>query len=289
MKTHLLFLIPTLLICANAHAAVKCSQANLTRCLDSACAINISSNPAARCQYCGTSGAGTPPSEKKGMKSVSVGTSAKYNLTDKELKSAPTDPGERYAWATAQCIKKVPGCTSDDVSGTYDKLIEQSCTAAGVAAKLDKTLDTVSKKKTKSACKSDITACIVMDKHCSADYRQCAQDADFDKFFASCSVESVGCDDYVSEIRETLIAARDDAIANADTILNKIISAYQSARDKKISDIKSGCADNSARDACVETVCATNMPNKCGIGYESEKSAAFELCKFYDTACAIID
>ena len=223
------------------------------------------------------------------MKAVSVGASAKYNLTDKELKSAPTAPGERYAWATAQCIKKISGCTAEDVTDTYDKLIEQSCTAAGVAAKLDKTLDTVAKKKTKSACKSDITACVIMDKHCSADYRKCSNDEDFNNFFSTCSVETGGCDDYISEIRETLVAARDDAITNIETILNKIITAYQSARDKKISDIKSGCTDNSARDTCVETVCATNMPNKCGIGYESEKSAAFELCKFYDTACAIID
>ena len=128
-----------------------------------------------------------------------------------------------------------------------------------------------------------------MDKYCSADYRKCAENADFDKFFAACSVESAGCDDYISEIRDTLIAARDNAITNADAILDAIIAAYQSARDKQISDIKSGCTDNSARDACVDTVCATNMPNRCDIGYESEKSAAMELCKFYDTACATID
>ena len=289
MKTQILFLLSALLMCANANAAAKCSRANLTRCLDSACAINISSNPSARCQYCGTSSAGLPPSEKKGMRAVSVGASAKYNLTDKELKKAPTDPGERYAWATAQCIKKVAGCTTDDVSDTYDKLIEQSCTAAGVAAKLDKTLDTVAKKKTKSSCKSDITACLVADKYCTADYRKCAEDADFDKFFATCSVNATGCDDYVSEIRETLLSARDEAINNTATVLAKIVSAYQTARDKKISSIKSDCADNTARDACVETVCATNMPNKCGDGYESERSAASQLCAFYDTACNTLD
>lgn len=289
MKTQILFLLSAILLCTNAHAVAKCSRANLTRCLDSACAINISSNPSARCQYCGTSTAGTPPSEKKGMKSISVGASAKYNLTEKELKKAPDEPGERYAWATAQCIKKVAGCTTDDVSDVYDKLIEQSCTAAGVSAKLDKTLDKVAKKKTKAACKSDISACILADKACTADYRNCSENADFDKFFSNCSVEFNGCDDYLAEIRDTLIAARDDAIKNVDSVLNKIITAYKTARDSKLSNIKSGCVDNASRDACVEKVCAENMPNKCGDGYESEKASAIGLCKFYEIACATID
>ena len=119
-----LFLIPTILFIYDSHAATKCSTANLTRCLDSVCAINVSSNPAARCQYCGTSNAGTPPKSK--MRSVSAGASAKYNISEKELKKAPEDPGQRYAWATTQCIKKVAGCSADDVSEAYDKLIEQS-------------------------------------------------------------------------------------------------------------------------------------------------------------------
>ncbi len=289
MKAKLVFLISALLLCTNAHAVAKCSRANLTRCLDSVCAINVSSNRAARCQYCGTSSAGTPPSEKKGMKAVSAGASAKYNLTDKELKKAPTDPGERYAWATAQCIKKVAGCTAEDVTDAYDKLIEQSCTAAGVSAKLDKTLEQVAKKKTKSACKTDITACLVADKYCTADYRKCSENADFDKFFSTCSVNATGCDDYIAEIRETLIAARDEAIENTESVLAKIIAAYQVAREKQLTSIKSGCVDNTARDECVETVCARNMPNKCGDGYESEKASAIGLCKFYEIACATID
>ena len=85
-----------------AHAA--CSVADLTRCLDSVCAINVSSNPAARCQYCGTTDAGTPTNT---MRSVSVGTSAKYNLSAKELQKAPDAPSARYAWAIRQCIARV--------------------------------------------------------------------------------------------------------------------------------------------------------------------------------------
>ena len=79
-----------------------CSTANLIRCLDSACAINIGANPAARCQYCGSSSAGEPE-KSMAMKSVSAGSAAKYTISDKELKKAPDDPGERYVWATKKC------------------------------------------------------------------------------------------------------------------------------------------------------------------------------------------
>ncbi len=269
------------------NAATTCSRANLTRCLDSACAIGVSSNPSARCQYCGTSGAGTPP--KNVMKSISAGASAKYNISDKDLKKAPTEPGERYAWATAQCIKKVAGCTADDVSDTYDSLIEQSCKAAGVSAQLSQTLEQVAKKKTKSSCQSDITACLIADNRCMADFRNCTENADFDKFFSACGVNATGCDDHIATIRSELIADRDSAVKNTETLLAQIIASYQSARDKKMSSIKSGCTDNSARDECVATVCANNMNNNCGVGYESEKSMAIQLCKFYEIACATID
>ena len=87
MKQRILSSLLFISVCSGAFAATQqCSRANLTRCLDSVCAINISSNPAARCQYCGSVGAGTPPNTK--MKSVSVGASAKYNISDKELKKA---------------------------------------------------------------------------------------------------------------------------------------------------------------------------------------------------------
>ena len=192
-----------------SYAAPSCSHANLTRCLDSVCAINISSNPSARCQYCGTSGAGTPP--KNAMRSVSAGSSAKYNISDKELKKAPTDPGERYAWATSQCIAKVSNCTPDDVSEVYDKLIEQSCTAAGVSAQMKKLQSNIGKSKSKSTCESEITVCITDSKRCTSDYRKCEENSDFDKFFSVCSTEVSGCDEHVSEIRTELLASNPDA------------------------------------------------------------------------------
>ena len=288
MKSHIIFLLSTLFLATSAHAASRCSRANLTRCLDSACAINISSNPSARCQYCGTTSAGLPPS-KPAMRSVSAGASAKYNISDKELKKAPSDPSERYTWAIKQCLSKVSGCTPDDVTDTYDSLIEQSCKAAGVSAQLSKTLDQMAKKRTKSSCQGDIRACVIADNRCSADFRNCKENADFDKFFSACGVEATGCDEYISGIRSDLIAARDEAIDNADTLLAQIIASYQSAREKKLSSIKSGCADNSVRDKCIATVCANNMAHNCEAGYESETSMATQLCKFYEIACATID
>lgn len=283
-----LFLIPTILFIYDSHAATKCSTANLTRCLDSVCAINVSSNPAARCQYCGTSNAGTPPKSK--MRSVSAGASAKYNISEKELKKAPEDPGQRYAWATTQCIKKVAGCSADDVSEAYDKLIEQSCKAAGVSAQLNKTIKTTSKKKTEASCKTAIESCLITDSHCTADFSNCKSDSDFDKFFSACSVEAADCDDYVSSIRASLISKRDNAVKNTDAALTKLVDSYKNARDKKLSDAKSGCTDNSAKDACIETVCSRNMPNKCTGEFEAdERVAATALCKFYDTACATVD
>ncbi len=287
MKKKTLFLIPALLVATAANGATTCSRANLTRCLDSACAINISSNPSARCQYCGTSNAGTP-SQKNTMRSVSVGTSAKYNISDKELKKAPTDPGERYAWATAECIKRVSGCTPDDVTDTYDTLIEQSCRAAGVSIQLNQTLDEMAKTRSRASCRAAIQSCIISDKRCTADYRNCSENADFDENFAACGVLETGCDEYISEIRSDLIAQRDDAIQNAETILQQIIATHQNARDKKLSSIKTGCAENSARDNCVQMVCTNHMNNGCDANNPDERSMALQLCKFYEIACNTI-
>ena len=284
MRKHILFLFVIFsLVSGDGWAATSCSRANLTRCLDSVCAINVSSNPAARCQYCGTSSAGEPPTGA--MRSVSVGASAKYNISDKDLKKAPKEPSERYSWAAQQCLKKVTGCTTDDVSDVYDSLIEQSCKAAGVAAEMKSLAADAAVERTSSSCTTDIKTCIVADNRCGADFSNCESDADFNKHFASCGVDATGCDAYMSDIRSDLIASRDSAIENADALVERIVSAYQNARANLMTNAKNQCADNAARDACVERVCATNMVNKCAVGFESERSLATQLCKFYDIAC----
>lgn len=289
MKKNTLFFIIMgfALLSGGAHAATKCSIANLTRCLDSVCAINMSSNPAARCQYCGTSGAGVAQAVSE-MRGVSVGASAKYTLTAKELKKAPTDPGARYVWATAECMKRVDGCTTDDVTDNYDKLIEQSCRAAGITAEMASLRTAATKPASKSSCQTNITSCIVAATKCNADWRACSDDAEFNKFFAACSVDATGCDEYTSDIRTTLIASRDNAIKNADNALAGIVAAYQSARESKLNAAQASCRDNAGRTACMNIVCERSMPNKCAAGFESENTMANALCKFYDVACNLL-
>ena len=266
------------------HAA--CSRANLTRCLDSACAINLSSNPAARCQYCGTADAGTP--NDSGLRAVTAGTSARYNIPSRDLKSAPTDPGERYVWAAKKCLSIVDGCSADDITDTYDKLIEQSCTAAGINAQMAVLFENARKVKTDTTCKSEITACMVADTRCTSRYSGCAENADFDKYFSECSVAATGCDDYLAAIRSTLATSRDNAIKNAENTLLAIVKSYQDARERRMAAITKSCADNSARNACITSICNRSMPNKCDAAYPSEKSMATQLCRFYDTACATL-
>ncbi len=268
-------------------AATKCSVANLTRCLDSVCAINVSSNPAARCQYCGTISAGDPPSDN-GMRALSVGASSKYTLTEKQLKKAPEDPGDRYAWATVQCLKKVSGCTPDDVTDNYDKLIEQSCRAAGISAQVAALRADMAKKKTKGSCKTEIRSCLIADTRCTSDYRECSENASFDNFFSQCGVDASGCDSYISEIRTELLSARDTAIKNAENALTGLVQSYAKARDSKLKSAQAMCTDNAGREECIESVCTRSMRNKCEPGFESERSMAVQLCKFYELACNVL-
>ena len=261
-----------------------CSVANLTRCLDSVCAINIGANPAARCQYCGSASAGEP-SKSTAMKSISAGAFAKYTISDKELKKAPSDPGERYVWGTKLCLQKVSGCTPDDVSDNYDSLIEQSCKAAGLSAEFTELAQQVNEQKSSGSCSSEISTCIVNAKRCTADYRKCESDTEFDKYFSECSVASVGCDEFLKDIRARLMSSRDTAIANADKVLQTIIASYKSAREQKLATAQTSCQGNRAKLDCVERVCKNNMRNKCEIGFEYENTVAEQLCKFYDTAC----
>lgn len=261
-----------------------CSVANLTKCLDSVCAINMGANPAARCQYCGSASAGEP-TKSTAMKSVSAGSSTKYSISDKELKKAPKDPGERYMWGTKLCLEKVKDCTPDDVTDNYDSLIEQSCTAAGIAADFANLAEEINEQKTQTSCSSDISLCMTNAKHCANSYKNCESDADFDKYFSQCSVEATGCDEFLASIRTNLMASRKTAYDNADKLLERIVSSYKTAREKRLAEAQTSCTDNLAKLDCIERVCAYNLRNKCAIGFEYEKTVAEQLCKFYDIAC----
>ena len=261
-----------------------CSVANLTRCLDSACAINVGANPAARCQYCGSNAAGEP-TKSTAMRSVSAGSFAKYNISDKELKKAPKDAGERYVWATELCLKKVSGCTPDDVTDNYDALIEQSCKAAGISAEMSNLFEKAKETKSQTSCSNEITTCVIDAKRCTAGYKKCESDTDFDKYFSECSIAATGCDSFLKTIRSNLIASRDTAFRNADQLLQNVVLAYQKARENKLTSTRNACKDNSAKEQCIANVCENNMRNKCALGYEWEETLANQLCKFYDVAC----
>lgn len=266
---------------ANA-AAKKCSRVNLTRCLDSACAINIGVNPAARCQYCGTASAGAPVT--KGLSNVTAGQSTKYALTAKELGVAPSDPGRRYMWATTECIKKLPDCTTDDVSAVYDKLIEQSCKSAGVSIQIANTIENISAKPTKTKCTETLNTCI--NKKCGTGFDACTTDADFDRFIAECATDATGCDEYIADFRKTITADRQKVYANRENAVQSLIENYQTVRENKLTNARNACNNKTASASCVNTVCATNMPGKCE--GDTEKAMATQLCKFYDTACTVL-
>ncbi len=267
-----------------AHAAAsKCSKTNLTRCLDSACAINASMNPAARCQYCGTSGAGEPPAQK-GLSSVTVGQSTKYAISEKDLKKAPSDPGKRYIWATTECIKKLPSCTPDDASSAYDKLIEQSCKAAGVTMQIANAAQSLNTKPTKNKCNTTFTECI--NKKCGSTFDSCDQDSDFDRFVAECGAEASGCEDYMADLKKTIAATRKKTLDNREALVQNIAAGYKKTRETKLANAMNGCKNGSAAKNCIETVCENNMRGKCESS--TEKSMATQLCKFYDTACTVL-
>lgn len=287
MRKNILFLsvFLTAFYYVNSSYAASCSKANLTKCLDSVCAINISMNPGARCQYCGSADAGSATSK---LKSVSTGSSSKTSISAKELKNAPTDPGERYVWATKKCLEKIVDCTTDDVSDTYDQLIEQSCMAAGITAQIANLSEKSKKEKNESSCESEINACITADNACGADYSKCKTSADFDNYFASCSVQATSCEKHLASIKQKLSSNKSSALANIDKAIDNIINSYKATREANLVKAKQSCTNNSGRDSCIESVCSANMPHKCDKGYESERSMATLLCKFYDTACATL-
>ncbi len=273
-----LFAVPT-----TGWAAASCSRVNLTKCLDSACAINLSANPAARCQYCGTSDAGLP--KTNGMKNVSTAASSKYTISSKELKSAPTDAGERYVWATELCLKKIQNCTPDDVTDIYDELIEKSCNAVVVnnsATTSQKKLATNTK--TTATCTNEISVCITASDKCDSNFAKCADDSAFDNFFAICSNRATGCTNFLSTARSEITTTRKTVLAGTESNIESIVNAHKTARKQKITSVTSNCTSDKIFNDCVESACKKNTTDNCA----SDKTVAIALCEYYKTACTKI-
>ena len=255
-------------------AASKCSQTNMMRCLDSVCAINIGMNPAARCQYCGTSLAGTPTAQK-GLKNVSVGQSSKYAFTDKELAVAPSDPGKRYIWATGECIKKVGNCTTDDVSNIYDKLIEQSCKAAGINMQTDRAIVNMASKPSQTLCTRLLEAGI--EAKCGTQFDNCNEDSDIDRIVSECITQASGCAEYAPSIKSEYKAKRAKTFESRENALQQIVQDYQNGRqntwDKTVADCKNDTAEKS---------CHAKYQDAFGT------KIATLICEYYKRACNTI-
>ncbi len=287
MIKKIVFLALGLIALPDIVGAAPCSRINLTKCLDSACAINLSANPAARCQYCGTADAGTPAASA--MKSVTAGTASKNSISAKELKNAPVNPGERYVWATKLCLGKIQNCTTEDVNEAYDPLIEKSCTAAGISqnmAGLQKQAAT--NKKTESSCTNDIQLCITADNKCGGDFSKCSGDEQFNQFFATCATQATGCTNFTDDARKTIAATRTNMIKTSKSNFTSIVASHIKTRINNVSSVNDGCKNDANYNRCVENACKNNTNDNCADAVSpktSTKEIAIALCQFHKTAC----
>lgn len=277
-----------------SHAASKskCKVSDLQACLDSVCDDDMDSS--ARCYMCGTSAAKKPEKQKYAlgdapeMQSLSVGKSSKKTLSEKELKKAPDDPGERYIWATAECLKKIKDCTAEDATDNYDKLIEQSCKIALGESEYAASMKKASEKKTSDQCSTELNACLLAENKCDGNMLKCETDDEFNRNFSACMVDASGCDEFTTEIRDRMKATRDEMIAKKDGRIEDLVELRRMERQEKFESANKLCADG-GKEGCILEMCG-NMPNgldengQCGDSNEKIWSAL--LCKFVDIACA---
>ncbi len=266
--------------CGVSVSAATCSRLNLTRCLDAVCATNVGANPAARCQLCGDSMAGSPADT--GLRAVLGGTG--YSLTEQQLRAAPVSQGARYAWAADECIKKVPGCTVDDVFDEYDKLIEQSCKAVCVNADiLARQSAAMTASKSADECLDSVRVCVTSDSRCGADFANCESEV-IDRHISECSVTAGNlCATYNADIRRTITNSRNSVVAARANIVETVAASHRARRDSELAAARGGCADNQSRNACVTRTCGA-MPGKCEDRFE--QSAAELMCAYETVACS---
>jgi hypothetical protein len=276
---------------ASAFAAAKCKQSDLLACLDSVCSEDM--EPTSRCYLCGTSAAKKPKAadyalgDSPVMQSLSVGKSSKNTISDKELKSAPKDPGERYQWATKECAKKIKDCEPEDVSDNYDKLIDQACKVALNDTEYEASLKKAAVKKTAEQCASDLNACLLASNKCDGNMLKCETDEEFNRNFSACMVLATGCDEFTTTLRDRMKKSRDEMVAKKDGNLDDLVSLKKMERERDMKTAKNLCS-GAGKEMCVAEVCG-NFPN--GLDANGlcadpeEKILAANLCKFVDIAC----
>ncbi|MDR3208777.1 MAG: hypothetical protein LBT45_02920 [Rickettsiales bacterium] len=278
------------LLCASHGFAAKCKVSDLQKCLDSACHDDMDSG--SRCYNCGTSLAKRPEKQKYAlgdtpeMKSLSVGKSSKNTISDKDLKKAPSDPGERYKWATAECVKKLKDCSPEDATENYDKLIDQSCKIALGDSDYESSMKKAAVKKTSDQCNAELSLCLLSAGKCDGNMLKCEEDDEFNRNFSACAVEAAGCGEFVTALRDKMKKQRDDMVAKRESRLSDLVKLRRMEREEKLAAASRIC--NGGKDACILEMCG-NLPNGldenglCGDGEEKIMSAT--LCKFVDIAC----
>jgi len=283
--------IAGLLLSTGGAFAAKCKISDLTKCLDSVCYDGI--DQGSRCWQCGTSAAKKPAAieyalgDSPVMQSLSVGVSSKTSISAKELKSAPDDPGERYKWATKQCLAKLTDCTTDEADDNYDPLIQQACKAVMGEQEYAAALKKVQTKKTEEQCLAEIQNCVLRDDKCGSDLLNCSADSAFDQNVAYCAADANGCSDFISKIRANLQTSKDDMLAKRKTRISDFQKRKADERLAKMNAANAMCG-NGGKNGCIIEICG-NMPN--GLGDEGfcadqeEERVAGILCKFVDTAC----
>ncbi|MDR0967494.1 MAG: hypothetical protein LBL75_01530 [Rickettsiales bacterium] len=254
-----------------------CSKIAMTDCLDSVCAINANINQGARCQLCGTPSAGTIP----GLKSVVA--SSKNALSAADIKSAPTNPVARYTWAIEKCMEKQKNECGVDDTLFYDDLIEKSCQYAGGAAVAGQKLKAGAAETKTATCAESINTCV--STQCGTGWKNCLDDSALGRLFAGCAVSAGNCDESTDDIYKDIVRVRDNAVNNKDKNIAAIAAEHKSARESKMKIAADNCAGNAGFDACVQSVCDNNMPNKCDAAFPSEMSNANQMCQFERTAC----
>ncbi|MDR1071123.1 MAG: hypothetical protein LBL21_00565 [Rickettsiales bacterium] len=277
-------------LCAPPGFAAKCKISDLQKCLDSACYDDMDSG--SRCYMCGTSLAKKPEKQKYAlgdtpeMKSLSVGKSSKNTISDKDLKNAPADPGDRYKWATAECVKKLKDCSPEDATENYDKLIDQSCKIALGSSDYEASLKKAAVKKTADQCGADLSVCLLSASKCAGNMLNCEEDGEFNRNFSACMVEASGCDEFTTTLRDKMKKQRDDMVAKKESRLSDLVRLRRMEREENLAAANRIC--NGGKDACVLEMCG-NLPNgldENGLcGDSEEKIMAASLCKFVDIAC----
>lgn len=283
-----------------AHSA--CRTPDLITCMDSVCVTDLTTDPGSRCVLCGSDQASSIASAKKDtyagaanapkFQALSLGLSSSLVISERDLRNAPNAPSERYAWAINSCLKKVSSCNADDARYEYDSLIEKSCRAFMSETEYLAATQKVAAEKSPDVCRTEIGVCMTAAARCGDGWMQCTGEgaAAFDRFFASCLIES-GCTDNGGEIMAWAHSQSESVIDAIDERLKSAAQVAADARRAKWESFASICDEDSAKMQCVASYeqmfnAALGLP---GQSATAATQMAHTICGYVDDQfCSII-